>query len=52
MRPQYIARPPERSKVNPVVKLTQGEIIQAIISSTSVSVPQRPIGVRNSMYST
>jgi hypothetical protein len=46
---QYVARPPDRSKVKPVVKLAAGERIQPAISATSSSVQQRRIGIREVM---
>jgi NAD(P)-dependent dehydrogenase (short-subunit alcohol dehydrogenase family) len=42
---QYVARPPLRSKVKPVVKLHEGETIQAIIAAASASSPTRRIGI-------
>src|SRR5262249_1495652 len=50
--PQYVPRPPDRSKVNPVVNLQAGETIHGIIRAGSSSSPQRFIGILSVMYLT
>src|SRR5581483_6238207 len=49
---QYVARPPERSKMKPVVKLHSGDTIHAAMAATSSSVPQRCMGILAVMYDT
>ncbi len=42
---QYVARPPERSKVKPVVKPQAGAMAKAAIRAAPSSVPHRAIGI-------
>ncbi len=49
-RHQYVARPPERSKVAPVAKVQRSDASHATISATSSTSPKRFIGILESMY--
>jgi hypothetical protein len=46
---QYVARPPERSKVAPVAKVQRSDASHATISATSSTSPKRFMGILDSM---
>ena len=48
---QYVALPPDASNTAPVAKLHSSEHSQAISAATSSTLPTRPIGMRETMYS-
>src|SRR5262245_6572549 len=47
---QYVARPPDKSKVAPVAKVQRSDASHATISATSSTSPKRFIGILLSMY--
>ena len=46
---QYVARPPDRSKQKPVLKLFSGETMNSAIAANSAVVPHRFIGILSVM---
>jgi hypothetical protein len=48
-RSQYVARPPDRSNTAPVLNEHSGELSQATIAAISSAVPNRPMGIFESM---
>ena len=47
--PQYVARPPEMSKVKPVVKEHSSETMKAMVLAISSTSTSRPRGIFDSM---
>ena len=48
-RTQYVARPPDRSKQKPVLKLFSGETMNSAIAANSAVAPHRFIGILSVM---